>query len=178
MVSLPEEKALALLPDLHDDAKIDAACAQLMAAIKRKEATLTGHPIVQTLEGQESRSETNLEKIYPTQFTLPATPTSFEKRNVGPLLQILCQVSPGGDWIQMQALVQRTELLGFDSYDAGTAINGVVPKIEQPRFFSAKVANTFAVPNGRRLLIGVHKLVTPEGNLEFFILRATATPAS
>ena len=56
MVALPEEKALALLPDLQDDAKIDAAWAQLMEALKRKEATLTGYPVVQTIEGQEGRS--------------------------------------------------------------------------------------------------------------------------
>ena len=55
--------------------------------------------------------------------------------------------------------------------------NGVTPKIEQPRFFSTKVSNNLATKNGQRTLIGVHKLAVPEGKMEFFILRAIATPA-
>ena len=176
MVALPEEKALALLPDLLDDTKINAACAYLMEAIQRKEARLTGYPIATGLDGQEAHAETRLEKIYPTQFEAPQMPTAFEYRRMGPQLQAKCQVSSGGDSIQLLVQVQRNELLGFDFYDTGLQNkDGASAKIGQPIFFDPSVATTLGVHNGQRILLAIHKLIKPDGEMEFFILQATAT---
>lgn len=68
MVAMPQAKLLPLLPDLRDPKKIDAAVAHLLDAVQRKEAILTGYPVVSTLDGQRSVSETIAEKRYPTSF--------------------------------------------------------------------------------------------------------------
>src|SRR4051812_42382917 len=62
MVALPQDKALALLPDLRDPARIESAVAQIFAAIDRKEATLMGYPIVQTKDDERGVAETIIEK--------------------------------------------------------------------------------------------------------------------
>lgn len=77
MVAMPQDKLLPLLPDLRDPAKIDAAVDQLLAAVQRKEAILTGYPVVYTLDGERGVSEAVLEKRYPTEFNPPAEPQNF-----------------------------------------------------------------------------------------------------
>lgn len=176
MVALPEEKALALLPDLRDDAKIEAACTQLLDAVKRKEARLTGYPVVYSNDGQRARSATSAEKIYPTQYDDSASPTNFEKRNMGPELDVECRASANGEWIQLTVEIQRTELLQFEPYEVAPK-EGRLPKVDQPLFFCAKDTQQLALHNGQRVLIGVHKLVKQEGDMELFILQATATAA-
>ena len=177
MVELSEAKALALLPDLRDDTKIDAACAQLLTAVKNKEAKLVGYPVVYSNDGQRASSLTSAEKVYPTQFDGSASPTSFEKRNMGPALDAECQVSANGEWIQMTGQIQHVELLQFDPYDVSPRQAGGISKIEQPQFYCARDTQELALHSGQSALVGVHKLVKPEGDMELFILRATATAA-
>ena len=197
MVAMPQEKALPLLPDLSDPAKIDAAVTQILNAIGRKEATLTGYPVVQTLDGERSVSETALEEKYPTEYEPPGQPglvnnapardsgteistypmpLAFEVRNVGATLEVEPTGSANGDWISLKVVPQRVELLGFDTYEGGKTDNGAVMKVEQPKFFTTKVTTSLKIRNGQRCLIGVHKLVQPENNIEFFIIRAIAIP--
>lgn len=73
IVTLPEARALELLPDLRsDDAqKTAAAVAKLQEMIGSKEATLIGWPEVACLDGVRAVSEAIDEKRYPTDFTTP-----------------------------------------------------------------------------------------------------------
>ena len=77
MAALPQDKCLALLPDLRDPNKIDAAVTKILASIARKEAILTGYPLVQAVDGKRGTSETSLEKRYPTEYTPPQIPQTF-----------------------------------------------------------------------------------------------------
>lgn len=178
MVAMPEEKALSLLPDLRNEATVDATTAALLDTVKRKEPgfILTGYPEVMVVAGQEGTAETNVEKIYPTQFEVDGSPTNFEKRNMGPMLQVRAShVSEDGTWIQFDAQASRTELLGFDFYDASPTKDGKsIGKIGEPLFFSSKNSETLTLRNGQRILMGIHKLTKPEGAVELFILQATA----
>lgn len=200
MVAMPQDKLLALLPDLRDPKKIDEAVAQLMTAIQRKEAILTGYPVVQTLDGKRVVSETILEKKYPTEFEPPLVPqnagaaapppvadalkindlplpTAFEVRNLGVSLEVEPHVSSHGETTHLRdVVVHRVELLGFDAYDAVRTASGKVLKIDQPQFFSSKVNTSLTVQNGQRTLIAVHLLPKPENYMEVFILQAFATP--
>src|ERR1700677_2817393 len=61
MVSMPEEKLLTYLPDLLDKDKIEKVIPMLLEAVKRKEITLEGYPMVVTKSGQRAVMETNHE---------------------------------------------------------------------------------------------------------------------
>ena len=195
VVDLPQEKALALLPDLRDETKIDGAYVQIIELIQHKEATLVGYPVVQTRSGQKGTSETIDEMIYPTQFQPPvflssgatppfaaaaaagnlmACPTNFEKRNLGVTLEIEPVVGPGGKWIDLNLQPQHVVFEGFDWFETGKN-DKTTASLPQPRFFTTKVSTSFMVRNGQRVLCEMHKLLKPEGQVELFILQATTS---
>ena len=199
MVAMPQDKLLPLLPDLRDPKKIDEAVVQMMTAIQRKEAILTGYPMILTLDGKRGVAETIHEKRYPSEFEPPKVPqnagaaapqpaedankindvvlpTAFEVRNIGVTLEAEPHVGNRGESIRIDLVPQRVELLGFDSYDAIRAANGKILKIDQPQFFTSKVSTSLTVQNGQRTLIAVHLLPKPENYMEVFILQAFATP--
>ncbi len=66
MLSMPEEKMLAVLPDLLDREKIEKMVPELLEAVKRKEITLVGYQFVTTKNGQRAVAETVKEIRYPT----------------------------------------------------------------------------------------------------------------
>jgi hypothetical protein len=189
MVDLPQDKALALLPDLRDPGKIDGAVTQIIDAINHNQAKLIGYPAVQTLDGQRAVSETVIEKRYPTEFQplVPpppkpggpqgapagpppsdaAIPTAFETRNVGVTVEVEPHVLQNGDWIRISIVPQRVIFEGFDAYTFAT---------EQPRFFTAKMTTTLTLRNGQRNLLAFHKLPDPGNLVELFILQAWDAP--
>lgn len=197
MVDMPQEKALALLPDLNDPAKIDGATAQIIDAVNRKEATLVGYPVVETEDGQRAVAETVLEKRYPTEFCppmgsqvtgtgQPATtgsseypipyPTAFETRNTGVTFEVEPEVLKNGKLIHLNLVPQRVKLLTMEPYDIIRLPDGAIPKVVQPLFATSKVTMSTILRNGERRLIAVHKLDYGENQIELFILKASATP--
>lgn len=77
MVSMPEEKFIALLPDLLDKEKIEKAVPDLLDAVKRKEMILEGFPVVITKSGQRAVVETVKEVRYATEeWPVDDTPTA------------------------------------------------------------------------------------------------------
>lgn len=195
MVELPQAKALALLPDLNDDAKIDGACAQIMEAIGRKEATLVGYPVVHSLSGDKATVETIDEILYPTQFQPPqmpqnitltssdtvlddlnisACPTGFEKRNAGVTVEYEAVVRPGGKWINVNIQPQHVVFQGNEQFEVGKTVK-IDAVLAQPKFFTTKVSTSLLVRNGQRVLLGVHQLKSPENRIEFDVLKISTT---
>ena len=196
MVELPQDKALALLPDLNDDAKIDAACDRIMAAVGRKEATLIGCPVVRSMSGEKTTVETIDEIVYPTQFQAPpqppqtltvtssdavldalnisACPTSFEKRNAGVTIEYEAVVEHDGKWINVSIQPQHVVLQGYEQFEVGKTVR-IDADLRQPKFFTTKVSTGLLVRNGQRVLLGVHQLKAPENRIELDVLKVSAT---
>ena len=197
MIGLREDKALALLPDLCDEGKIDAVCQQLDEMVRKQEATLTGHPSVNTLSGQAANYELTKDVVYPSQFVVsptrapipgstPATdgsiasllyPTKFDRRHVGTSLSVEPVVLEDGQQISLSIMPERSEDLKSDFYEVAQPAAGLNTRVELPRIFTAKDTCGLVARNGQRLLLGVHKSGQNAGQLEFFIVQATATPA-
>jgi hypothetical protein len=199
MVAMPQEKAMALLPELRDPARCEAAFTKILAGIENKSILLMAYPMVETLDGIRAVSENITELRYPTEYQAPqipksldwkiptkeekeaevnaknAIPTSFETRNIGSTLEVEPVVSEKGDRITLQFAPQRTELLGYDSFDT-VKVLGKLVKVDQPRFATSKITTNITVRSGEHRLIAVHKLVKPENFIELFIAQAVATP--
>lgn len=200
MVAMPQEKALALLPDLRDPQKIDAATEKVLSAIEQKQASLMGYPVACGLSGERILSEAIQEIRYPSEFeppqvstttspatpipaaagtecqlsTLDATPNAFETRNTGVTLEVLPEVSPKGDWILLDMVPQRVVLLNMETITIKGG-SGRSIRLQQPRFAQYKTTASLKVRNGARLLLSVNLLPEPEHQIEFFILQAWAT---
>ena len=185
VVAVPPETALPLLPDLHDESKVDAAYTRIIAAIQRKEARLIDYPVTYSLSGEKADTETNFEKIYPTQFGSPTAvgdptkgrsdgmPTEFEKRNVGASLEVVSTVRNDGAWIELNLRAQSVEHDGADAYEY-LKLPGITGKVEQPRFYSNKDNACLIVRPGRRVLVGVHRSART-GEIELHLIQALAT---
>jgi hypothetical protein len=199
MIAMPQAMFLKQLPDLHNPARIDSAVDQLLAATQRKEAILTGYPMVNMVEGDRSVTEMILEKRFPTDLEPPKVPqnatagttvaphsllvdsdialsASFETRNTGVTLEVEAEVQSGGESIMVNVVPQRVELLGFDAYDAARNAAGNTMKIGQPQFLVSKTTTRVSVKNGQRTLIAVNPLPKPEDYVEVFVLQAVASP--
>jgi len=184
VVDMPQAKALALLPDLRDPARIDSAVTQIMAAIDQNEATLVGNPVVQAVDGQPGIAAPISEKRYPTEFEPPeysstvynlepaafhgvSWPTAFETRNTGLTFEVTPHVLQNGHWVFLEIDASRVVLAGFDDY---------ITEVKQPKFVSLRTDTTLAVPNGQRTLLAFQKMPEAENQVELSILQASATP--
>ena len=205
MVAMPQELAIPLVPKLQSDdqAELTAAVSQIQQLIANKRATLTGWPMVVTVDGQRAVSETIVEKRYPSDFeiqkdeappaavkdqekpadgagTVPLVPGNFETRNIGPTLEVEPKVMDGGKRIVISMVPQRVALNGYQTFQSGTTGRGkqketVIRTLDQPEFATTKVTTTISIKNSEHMLIAIHRIDTPQGQIEFFILHAVAT---
>jgi hypothetical protein len=196
MISMEQERALALLPDLEsgDEKKLDAGWAKLQAMIASKEATLVAWPMVALMDGGRSVAETIVEKKYPTEFDPPlepqnagappvsdkpivesAVPLAFEVRNTGVTIEIQASVLDDGKRINLDIVPQRVELLQMETSESVKSRNNVIVQVRQPLFATIKTNVSLTMRNGAHELIGVHKLTKPENHIELHIVHATAT---
>jgi len=203
MVSLPEDKALSLLPKLRDPATIEAAQATILEMIAHHDAALIDWPEVTNHSGSRAVSESILEQRYPTEFEQPqepqtfggerkpATPeemvlrqlgklgiiipTSFETRNTGSTLEVDASVAPDGSAISMVIAPQTVLLLGMQNFPAGKSVKDEPMTVPQPLFRTHKVSLSLTLRNGERRLIYFSKAVQPDNTTVLFILGAKAT---
>jgi hypothetical protein len=198
MISMPQDKAIELMPELRDEGKIDDAVGQMLAAVKNKEAILTGYPVLTVQNGKRSATDSLAEKRFPTEFNPPETPkggempwemtanpnpetdfsepTAFETREMGVSLEASPRVRPDGKWIQLDVLPKQVEWGDFDYYKGWRTASGGVSENYQPQFLTSKINTTVTVRNRRWTLLGVHKVSKPEDYLEVLVLMVTATP--
>lgn len=199
MVTLPQKAALALLPELNDEAKIEAAFAKLQGMIERGEATLVANLVAKAKDGEKGYAESVEEFRYATEFDPPqvptaaiadkpellkdwpvvgVTPTAFETRNIGAILEIETTWIGDGGVLSVNVAPQHTRFLRWTRFDAGRLANGEHLSVEQPQFSSAKNTCSLLLRNGQRVVIGVHKLAdAATETIEIFLLKVSAVAA-
>jgi hypothetical protein len=206
MVSLPEDKALPLLPALREPAQIQATQTRLLEMIGRKEATLEAWPEVTMHSGLRSVCESITEQRYPIGYEDPtaaiapdgkidseltaaqkaliqlrksglAVPTTFETRNTGATLEVEAVVSPDGSSVGLQFAPQLVRLESMRPFEAGVSDKGTKMTIEQPIFSTAKVNTSLSLRDGERRLIYAGKSGEVRGRMDLFIVGAKIFPA-
>lgn len=200
MVSLPEDKALALLPELRDPKTIEAAQARLLKLVADKQATLVDWPQLTNPSGKRTVTESIVEYRYPVDFafssappappTTPdpakksllvdadaATPTTFETRNTGTTLEVESVVAPDGQSVTAQISAQTVHLLREREFPTKGDRPGEKAHIFQPIFETQKASVVFCLRDGERSLIYVGKPVEPGSPIQLFIVGAKIIPA-
>ena len=199
MVVLPQKAALALLPDLNDDAKIESAYARLQAMIEKGEAQLAANLLTKGASGERSHAEAVEEVRYGANFDPPqlpdkipaekpvetmkawpfvaATPTGFEKRDVGTTIEVVGRVADDGRHIDITAIASHVRFLRWKKFEIGVMPTGQHITIEQPCFHELTNTNSLRERNGQRVLIGFHKLPEPAATFELILLRVSAKKA-
>jgi len=200
VVDMPQAKALSLLTDLRDPVKIDAADAEILAAVGRNEATLVGYPVIHVIDGQRGVSEPMLEKRYPTEFSAPldmgkpvhALPAESPPPGYPPSPQL--PANPLHDVSVPTAFETRNVGLTLEAEvhvlkDAKWILLDIVPshtilheidtyvtQLTQPQFICLKSVSEFAVRNGQRTLVSFNKIPEVDNQIEVDIVQAWAEP--
>jgi hypothetical protein len=205
MVSLPQDKALALLPALRDPERVSDAQAILLRMIGQKEATLIDWPEVTLHSGGRATCETFLEERYPTEFDQPTEaqtlsaftkkkrtpaeealrflrlaglliPVTYETRNTGVTLEVEALVAKDNHSVTLQLSSQYIWLGKMSRFETTTADVGKPAFVQQPVFHTRKTSPHLTMRNGERRLIYVGSPMEPGGKMELFILGATILP--
>ncbi len=199
MVTIPGKLVPTVVPELNDDAKAAAALQKLLAMIVSGDATLTAHISARGVLGEKTVAESIQEVKYPTEFTppeLPATtpvepslevlknwpavgisPTAFETRNVGQTLELEVTHRTEAKVLSCSYAVQHVRFEKTVKFDAGRLANGEHIFIEQPYFSVMRDQSNTIFESGQPKLIGVHRLLGPEGVYELFIMTLRLAPA-
>jgi len=205
MVSLPQDKALALLPALRDPDRIEAAQEQLLKWIGTKEATLVDWPEVTMHSGIRAVTETITERRYPIEFDQPTeaqtfgtmpkvkrsppeealrvlrlagllVPISFETRNTGAVAEVEAVVSPDGNAVSILLAPQVVRLEKMVRFPTTAGNKESSLAVEQPLFQTRQIRTELTLRNRERRLIYFGKPQESEGQIDLFILGATVLP--
>lgn len=199
MVIVWQADALTLVPELQEDAKIEAAWTRLEGMLRKGDATLVGDLLARGTLGERVQSETQEELRYATNFEPPKlpteiprenaaellkswphvgiTPTDFETRNIGQVLETEVKRAKPDGLLWVNAMVQHVRFLRWARTDAGRLASGERLSVEQPIFHTMKRDGKFPLQNGRRILLSVHKVPDSEKPaFELFLLRVTIEP--
>lgn len=183
LVAMPEEKFIALLPYLRDNAKIDGAVAQILEAVKRKEMILRGCPMLITQSGQRGISGVT----YEAGDTMDPTPDVHIVGNVqrpvplGITLEVEPVVSSDLQIIDMNTYVQDSEIPKGD--ENTSAMLRAISKDRDPKnnpdrpaYIAMKSTMSLLLRDGRYVLLDTHKMIQAPGYVEVFVIRAVVLP--
>ena len=196
VITLPEKAAIALLPELRDEEKIEGAWKRLEAMLADGGATLVATPGVVVDRDQKAEMSQGEEIRYGTEFSQPTViepapkpgdtaplnkdkalgtaygPTAFETRHVGITLNVEAGVSGDGQTLDVTVKAEHTWHLGWDEFESGQTLRGEKIKLKQPKFASAKADSILTVRSGERTLLSIHRVPGEPGRMELFLLRA------
>jgi hypothetical protein len=204
MVSLPEAKALAMLPQLRDPVRVAAAQEQLLALIARKEAQLIDWPELTAHSDVTATSETIVEQRYPIEFEQPTepgwgnppkrklspdedvlrklrlagalVPMTFETRNTGQTLQMTATISADrkSATISVSATIVRLSRMAQFSTVPIDADNHL--SVAQPVFTTHKTSLILSLRDGERRLIYVGKHTETPDQIHLWVLGLRILP--
>ena len=201
--SMPRPEAATIVLNQPVDTDYAAVLQQVQLLVAEEKARLVASPSLGTLSGQRAVVESVLEYRFPTEFSppqipqttgetvrkvtkttttvettsvfpqTPATPTAFDRKDLGTTLEVEPTFSPESKLITIQLSVQFVALQGTSKF---TGENGSI--IEQPLFYMKKITTNASMKNGGVFFMGTvepdRTLSKDEDLTEIVFLRCTA----
>lgn len=191
MVSLPQDAAVSLVPELQDEKKSAAAMRDLFQQLADGRAELLAAMQLKAT-GNRATTETAEDMRCPINYWICETskgvinfspetknggaqffPTAIEGRNTGPSVELETKVSPDGKSVECKMAVQRVVFAGYDLYKNLPTRAGVQGDMPQPRFHTLKSQNTLLAHSGQWLLLGIFPQVAALGRVELHLFKVT-----
>jgi hypothetical protein len=197
MVSISVTDARVLVPEFQSTQKANAAWARLQEMIAHGQAELLAWPVVWLRTGDDASSRSELEERYPTEYTPPQfpqtfsinlppspptpkwgsnTPTAFETRNTGAMIDVTAmKAARDGADVELSVATEFARRVRTREWRIQRSPLGVEGVATQPDFQTSKVTTALWVHRGEPLLIGVFLQSEPAPHAELHILHARAT---
>jgi hypothetical protein len=192
MVSISVADARALVPEFQTRQKANAAWARLQEMIAQGQAELLAWPVVWLRTGNDrGSSEGCLEDRHPTEYTPPMipqtistdlpphpvwgsnTPTAFETRNTGAMLDVTAVKAAGdGTEVDLAIVSEFSRRIRTHEWRIQRSPLGVEGVATQPDFQTSKVDTSLWLHRDEPSLIGVFLQSEPAPHVELHILHA------
>jgi hypothetical protein len=196
VISLPEKAAIALLPELRDEGKIEAAWKRIETMLAEGGGTLVAAPMVVANADEKGEAKQGEEVRYGSEYSsaqliepepkpgdtaLPGKDkalgisypaTAFEIRHVGITLTAEAGVSKDGQTLDVTVKTEHTWHLGWSEFESGQTLSGEKIQVKQPKFASVKADSVLTMRSGERMLLSFHRVPGEQGRMELFLLRA------
>jgi hypothetical protein len=197
LVSIPVADARALVREFQTRSEANAAWARLQEMIAQGPAELLAWPVVWLRTGENANSGSYLEHRYPTEYTPPAppqtfqffdnqppitkwganTPTAFETRNMGAVVDVTAlKAGRDGAEVELSIVTEFSRLIRIHEWRIQRSPLGVEGVATQPDFQVSKVTTSLWAHGGEPYLIGVFLQSEPVPHAELHILHARAMP--
>ena len=201
VVAIPQELAPAMIGEMMDEQKIDAAYARLQDLLTKGTAKLMAWPILTCESGARASSQGLDEVPYADDYSPPTaafapdvtedesakiqrrldltvyapTPSRFETKGLGLDLEVEPKLSKDGKTIHLEIVPTYVELKGFKeiTLKSETGENGGAKTVtvQQPEFDTFRVRTSLTLRPKQRLLLGVYRTNEPANHLKLFLLR-------
>jgi hypothetical protein len=188
VVTLPKKEAATLLPDLRDDAKIEAAFLKLEQFVQKGTAQMLAKLAAQGASGTMVKAEQVQQIPYETEWERPDTvgggkvpavvlrPLSFEKLDVGVLFSSEATAANDGRVIRLKLEHSHVRLLGWTEFEAARLPDNSKIAVKQPRVAVNSGTCEIVMASGSRTLLGVYAVPEKPDEVEIFLLRTWTTP--
>lgn len=201
LVALPEEKFLSMLPDLQSDTEIGGVVEKLMDGVKKKEVLLRGYPILLTVPGQRTVSESIREintpgvavsappqipsadnadspdKSQPTPAPAPTPYKAMISHSTGVTLEAEPAIQSDGQTVELGIDVKDVELAGAPADKNSTPPKGSAGNAKEPMFDVVNARTWLYLRSGQCKLLATQKISNPGGYVEVIIVRVVVLPS-
>ncbi len=191
VVSLPQDAALSLVPQLQDEKKSAAAMRLLFQQLANGSAECVALSKLNSA-GTGAMAETYEEVRYPTEFGdywIPEPfgsakshpyhqgagllPSGVETRNTGAPVELEASVLPDGKSVECVLSTPSCTFSGFDRIPVFPAKSRIDLWVLQPKFQSTHASSHILAPCGQWLLCGTFLQTATPGRVELRLLKVT-----
>lgn len=205
MVSLPQEEALRLLPELRDVSRVFDAQDSILRLVANGQAKLISWPEVTVQSGGEGGSKATLEFRFPSPFDQPTgaqtlsgppmlilspeehalrllrlagiiPPNTFESRQVGATIEVSAVVSEDETAATVRASVELVQMAGMRRVPTTVTERGFTRYVDKPEFHTQKSNPCLTIRDGERRLIFLGRGIEDKPHFNAFILGVKITP--
>jgi len=192
IVSVSMESAIKLAPALNDERRSKEALRIIQQNIANGRASLLVSEKTDTVDGGIARTSTCFEHHYPTETPLPIGPgfqqpmlflsqpavhlwiNYFESRDVGYTLEVESANTVDGQDIYLKLTAESVSLIAYRRINIPADKDGMEGRLQLPLYHTAKTTTKLTAPNGRWMLLSMHKQSAPAEGFDLFLIRATA----
>ena len=178
-----------MMEEVAETSDAKALRMKVQALVEKDEAKVIDTQIVLGRSGQKQTTESRQEVIYPTEYEPmnwlppvegedktvspvpsfphnPATPTSFETRNVGSSLETEPTIGENDRIIDLRLLPELIWHTGNTVWNERKDELGNVYKVSMPDFYTLSMSTSITCISGQYVMAGVHSPKNGEGKLD------------
>ena len=183
VISISQQAAATLSPELADDHKRDAAASSLQSMLIDGKARLEAFVVANTKEAVPATVSIKREIRYASEFnpgaaSSTAFPEGFETRDTGLALKFTPSLAANGSAVELAMEGDHTAFKQFRqlTYKSTDIVEGKerssTAQFEQPEFAKTSLSTQITLANGQLAFLGAYRNPETPDRMDIYLLRA------